>query len=111
MIILYAAGVSTFVFRLKAPRPSFALDMTDEEREIMARHAAYWKPFIQSGQMVVFGPVLDGGGSWGLGVIEADDEDELRELAAGDPVVTSGTATIEVGRMLAGFVRPRPSVT
>lgn len=47
----------------------------------MARHAAYWKPLVDSGQMVVFGPVLDGGGSWGLGVIEADDENEPRAFA------------------------------
>ncbi|MBV9411980.1 MAG: hypothetical protein JO148_10305 [Acidimicrobiia bacterium] len=99
--------MSTFVFRLKAPRPNFALDMTDEEREIMGRHAAYWQPLVESGQMVVFGPVLDGTGSWGLGVVEADDEDELRAFAAGDPVVTTGTATIEMGKMLAGFVRNR----
>ena len=55
--------MSAFVLRLEAPRPTFALDMTDEEREIMARHAAYWQPLIDSGQMVVFGPVLDGSGS------------------------------------------------
>jgi uncharacterized protein len=95
------------VFRLIAPRPTFALDMTDEEREVMGRHAAYWQPFVDSGQMVVFGPVLDGTGSWGLGVIEAEDEDELRALAEGDPVVTTGTAEIELGKMLGGFVRPR----
>jgi uncharacterized protein len=99
--------MSTFVFRLKAPRPTFALDMTDEEREIMGRHAAHWQPFIDSGQMVIFGPVLDGTGSWGIGVIEADDEQELRAFAAGDPVVTTGTAEIELGKMLAGFVRPK----
>jgi uncharacterized protein YciI len=99
--------MTTFVFRLEAPRPTFALDMTDEEREIMGRHAAYWQPFIDSGQMVIFGPVLDSTGSWGLGVIEAADEDELRTFAAGDPVVTTGTAKIELGEMLAGFVRPR----
>ena len=99
--------MSTFVFKLKAPRPTFALDMTDEEREVMAQHAAYWQPLIHSGQMVVFGPVLDSSGSWGLGVVEADDEDEVRAFAAGDPVVVSETATIEVGKMLAGFVRPR----
>ena len=98
--------MSTFVFRLKAPRPTFALDMTDEEREIMGRHAAYWQPLIDAGRMVTFGPVLDTTGSWGLGVIEADDEEEIRAFAAGDPVVTSGTADLEVGRMLAGFVRP-----
>jgi uncharacterized protein YciI len=99
--------MATFVFRLKAPRPDFALDMSDEEREVMGRHAAYWQPFIESGEMVVFGPVLDGTGSWGLGVVEAEDEDELRAFAAGDPVIVTGTAEIELGRMLAGFVRPR----
>jgi uncharacterized protein YciI len=96
----------TFVFRLKAPRPTFALDMTDEEREIMGRHAAHWQPFIDSGQMVIFGPVLDGTGSWGLGVVEADDEEELRKFASADPVVTTGTGMIEMGKLLQGFVRP-----
>jgi uncharacterized protein len=103
--------VDIFVFRLKAPRPNFALDMSDEEREIMARHAAHWQPFIDSGQMVVFGPVLDASGSWGLGVVEAEAEDELRAFAADDPVVTTGTADIEVGKMRAGFVRPPSTVS
>jgi uncharacterized protein YciI len=98
--------VATFVFRLQAPRPTFALDMSDEEREIMGRHAAHWQPLVDSGQMVVFGPVLDDTGSWGLGVVEAEDEDELRAFAARDPVVTTGTARIEMGKMLTGFVRP-----
>ena|ERR1700722_13417099 len=98
--------MSTFVFRLKAPRPTFALDMTDEERETMARHAAYWQPMVDSGRMIIFGPVLDGSGSWGLGVVEADDEDEIRAFASGDPAVTSGTAELEVGKLLAGYVRP-----
>jgi uncharacterized protein len=99
--------MSIFVFRLEAPRPSFALDMTDEEQEIMGRHAAYWQRFIESGQMVVFGPVLDSSGSWGLGVIEAEEEDELRALAADDPAVTAGIAKLEFGELLTGFVRPR----
>ena len=72
----------------------------------MGRHAAYWQPFIDSGQMVVFGPVIDGTGYWGLGVVEAQDEAELRAFAARDPAVTSGTAELEIGKLLAGFVRP-----
>ena len=99
--------MDTFVLRVRAPRPTFALDMSEEERAVMGRHAAYWQPVIEEGRMVVFGPVLDSTGSWGLGVLEAEDEDELRAFAAEDPVVTSGTAELEIGKMLAGFVRPR----
>jgi uncharacterized protein len=99
--------MSTFVFRLIAPRPTFALDMTDEERQIMGRHAAHWQPMIDAGRMVVFGPVLDATGSWGLGVVEADNEAEIRALAAQDPVVTTGTGRVEVGTMLGGLVRLR----
>jgi uncharacterized protein len=96
--------MSTYVFRLISPRPTFALDMTDEEQKVMERHAAYWQPLIESGRMVVFGPVLDTG-SWGLGVVEAENEDDLRAFAARDPAVTSGTAQLELGKLLAGFVR------
>ena len=72
----------------------------------MERHAAHWQPYLESGRMVVFGPVLDDDGSFGLGVVEADDEDKLRAFVAADPVVTTGTAQIVVGKLLAGFVRP-----
>jgi len=89
-----------------ASRSTFALDMTEDEREIMRQHAAHWQPWIVSGRMVLFGPVLDGSGSWGLGVLEADDEDEVRAFVASDPAVVNGVARMEIGRMLAGFVRP-----
>jgi uncharacterized protein len=101
--------MATFVFRLHGVRPNLALDMSDEERDIMTRHAAHWAPYIESGQMVVFGPVLDETGSWGLGVVEASDEHELRAFADEDPVVTTGTGTITVGSMPGGLVRGRPS--
>jgi uncharacterized protein len=98
--------VATFVFRLLAPRPTFAIDMTDVGREIMVRHAAHWQPLIDSGQMVVFGPVFDATGSWGLGVVQSDDEAAMRAFAASDPVVTTKTGRIEMGTLLTGFVRP-----
>jgi hypothetical protein len=97
----------TFVLRLKAPRPNFAETMTDSEREIMGLHAAHWRPYLDRGDMVVFGPILTDDDSYGLAVVETDDEQALREFAAQDPVVTSGTAVFEFGRMAAGTVRGR----
>ncbi len=95
----------TFVLRLIAPRPSFAQTITDAEREIMGRHAAHWAPYLERGEMVVFGPILTDDDSYGLAVVETDDEQALRDFAANDPVVTTGTATFELGRMAAGYVR------
>ena len=95
----------TFVLRLKAPRRNFAQTMTDAEREIMGRHAAHWRPYLDSGEMVVFGPILTDDDSYGLAVVETEDEQALREFAADDPVVRTGTASFEFGRMAAGHVR------
>jgi uncharacterized protein YciI len=79
--------------------------LTDSEREIMGRHASYWSPYLERGDMVVFGPILTDDDSYGLAVVETHDEQALREFAAQDPVVTTGTAAFEVGRMAAGYVR------
>jgi hypothetical protein len=97
----------TFALRLKAPRPDFAQTLTDSERAIMERHAAHWRPYLDRGDMVVFGPVLTDSDSYGLAVVDTDDEQALRDFAAQDPVVTTGTATYEVGRMASGYVRER----
>jgi uncharacterized protein len=97
----------TFVLRLIAPRPNFAQTITDSERAIMNSHAAHWRPYLARGDMVVFGPILTDEDSYGLAVVETDDEQALREFAGRDPVVTSGTAAFEFGRMAAGTVRER----
>jgi hypothetical protein len=99
--------MATFVLRLIAPRPSFAQTLTDSEREIMNSHAAHWRPYLERGDMVVFGPVLTDDDSYGLAVVETEDEQGLLEFAARDPVVTSGTAAFELGRLAAGHVRER----
>ncbi len=95
----------TFVLRLIAPRPNFAQTLTDTEREIINSHAAHWRPYLERGEMVVFGPVLTDEDSYRLAVVETKDEQALRDFAARDPVVTSGTASFELGRLAAGHVR------
>jgi uncharacterized protein YciI len=64
--------------------------MTDDERKVMMAHSAYWKGLLEKGNAIVFGPVLDPTGGWGLGVLEGANEAELRGLFADDPVTKSG---------------------
>jgi uncharacterized protein YndB with AHSA1/START domain len=79
-----------FFCRLLPPRPSFAMDMSPEEAEVMKTHAAYWRALLARGTAVVFGPVGDPAGPWGMGVLRVADEAELARLQAEDPAVLSG---------------------
>jgi uncharacterized protein YciI len=87
------------VYKVVPPRPTFDVDATDEEQGIMGQHVAYWQGLMGEGRVVIFGPVSSPSGAWGLGVVEAKDEQELHEIAASDPSITSGLCTYEVGTM------------
>jgi uncharacterized protein len=98
--------VSHFVYKLTPPRPSFGPgDMTEAEAAVMADHAGYWSQHLADGRAVVFGPVTDPTGNWGLAVVEADTEADVRALRHGDPAVTSGLATAEILAMPVAIVR------
>jgi len=71
--------------RTNNPRPLFHVDMTPAEREIMTKHVAYWSEKGQQGIAIVFGPVLDPKGVYGIGVYQVDDLDHMRRLLADDP--------------------------
>jgi uncharacterized protein YndB with AHSA1/START domain len=85
-----AAPDRYFFCRLLPPRPSFAMDMSAEERATMQAHGAYWRGHMNRGHVVVFGPVGDPQGPWGLGVIRVADEATAQAFAAQDPAVLSG---------------------
>ena len=75
--------------------------MTEKEKEIMRQHAAYWKEKADLGIALVYGPVLDPKGVYGLGIIEVDNEDQARAYAADDPAVKSGLNKTEIHPMRA----------
>jgi uncharacterized protein YndB with AHSA1/START domain len=85
-----AAADKFFLCRLHAPRPTFVMDMTDEERAVMQEHGLYWRAAMAAGNVVVFGPVGDPQGPWGMGVVRAVDEAALRAWADKDPAILSG---------------------
>ena len=91
-----------FFVKTQNPRPTFHLDMTDEERAIMQRHVAYWSGYAEQGVAVVFGPVMDPQGVYGIGVYQARDEAEMRALLRDDPAI--GLLEYEVFPMLRAVV-------
>lgn len=74
-----------FALKLVAPRPTFAFDMTDDERSIMQEHSDYWRKLMKHGKVIVFGPVMDPNGPYGLGVVRLDTEEELNDFMHNDP--------------------------
>jgi uncharacterized protein len=94
-----------FVYKLVPPHPTFFTDQTEQEQKVMAEHVAYWSQLLAAGRAVVFGPVLDPAGVFGLAIVEAD-EAEFARIAVGDPVVRAGIGTVETHPMPGAIVRP-----
>jgi uncharacterized protein len=87
---------SYFLYKLIPPRPSFPVDMSETEAAIMTEHFAYWQDLINRDSVLIYGPVADPNGAWGLAIVTADGESEVREIGAADPAVSSRLATFDV---------------
>jgi uncharacterized protein len=74
-----------FFLKLVPARPTFAQDMSAEERAIMQEHVGYWSELMKQGKVHVYGPVLDPAGVYGIGIVEADSMAEVDELIELDP--------------------------
>jgi uncharacterized protein YciI len=77
-----------FFVKLIPPRTTFSQDMTADERRVMQQHVEYWTDLMDKKFAIVFGPVMDPVGVYGIGVIQAENEDQLRTLIDGDPAKT-----------------------
>jgi uncharacterized protein YciI len=84
-----------FVLKTIPPRPTFQQDMTEEERNIMKQHVAYWTDKADKGIAIVFGPVFDTKGGYGLGIVEVDNENQVHILIDDDPAVKSALLATE----------------
>jgi uncharacterized protein len=91
-----------FLFRLVPPRADFAQTLTPSEQETMKQHAEYWQRLLDNGRVVVFGPVADPEGMWGLGVVRAESHEDVVLLGQNDPAISSGVATFDVMEIVGG---------
>jgi uncharacterized protein YndB with AHSA1/START domain len=90
MHFVAAAPDKFFMCKLIGPRPTFPADMTPVERAAMLEHVAYWTELMGKGTAIVFGPVAEPSGVWGLGVIRVSTPAEVEALTANDPTIRAG---------------------
>jgi hypothetical protein len=76
-----------FLFKLIPPRPTFPADMTQAEARLMQEHSSYWRDLMDKGFVVVFGPVSDPKGPYGIAVLQLKDNADANLLCANDPTI------------------------
>ena len=79
-----------FLAKLIPPRPTFALDMSAEERGAMLAHQDYWLPQLNAGLVLLMGPVVDPKGGYGVMVANVPSLKMLEEWQSQDPIIRSG---------------------
>ena len=79
-----------FLSKLIPPRPTFALDMSGEERDVMLAHQDYWLPHVNAGLVLVMGPVLDPKGAYGVMIVNTPSLKLLEDWEASDPIILAG---------------------
>lgn len=73
----------------------------------MQEHVAYWLGLMKERKVVVVGPVLDPKGTYGIAVLEVEDESIAQDIASNDPEITSQAhLRFEVHSMIDAKVRP-----
>ncbi len=101
-----------YLYKLIPPRPTFADDMDEDEQMVMGQHVGYWSELAETGTALVFGPVADPAGAYGLAIVDADSEADVRGIGDADPAVTSRVCTYDVYAMpqtIVGQPRATPS--
>ena len=81
------AWTKYFLYKLIPPRPTFPADMTPAEAKLMQEHSAYWRDLMGKGLVIVFGPVSDPEGTYGIAVVQLEDNADANVLGANDPII------------------------
>lgn len=80
-----------YLLKLNPPRPTFSQDMSPDERSVMQQHITYWTGLMNEGHVLAFGPVLDPAGVYGVGIIEADSDEQVKKFMENDPAIEINT--------------------
>jgi uncharacterized protein YciI len=86
--------VNHYLITYKPPRADFAENATAEETVVIERHFEYLKNKLADGSLMLAGRTEDS--SFGIAVIQANNEKEARKILDNDPAVKEGVFRAEL---------------
>jgi uncharacterized protein len=86
----------SFLVILRPVREEMPFEPTEDEARIVSEHYDYLVKLRDEGRLVVAGPSIKRGDTFGIGVLDVDDEDEVQSIVRADPAITSGVMTAEI---------------
>lgn len=90
-----------FFYKMLPPRADFHVHQSDHEQQIMQRHMEYWQQQAASKKAIVFGPVFDPAGVYGMAIIATESRDDAEMIAQNDPAISEGLCAYELAPMRA----------
>ena len=81
---------------LRPVREQMAFEPTEEEARVVSAHYEYLVRLRDEAKLVVAGPSIVEGDTFGIGVLDVDDEAEARAIVEADPAVSGGVMTAEL---------------
>ncbi|MEA9557559.1 YciI family protein [Xanthomonas nasturtii] len=82
--------MKAFLTKWIPPRADFLPTMTEQEAGQMQAHGAWLEDHLHNGRIVAHGPVLDPAGSYGVALWQLQDDQDISELTAQDPIIRAG---------------------
>jgi len=79
---------------IKPYRQDFIINPKEEEEQIMSDHFLYLKSLLEQQKLYLAGPTLIPEDPFGLIILEADTEEDARNLLENDPSVKAGIQKI-----------------
>jgi hypothetical protein len=79
-----------YYLKLNSPRGTFPQDISPGEAKTMAEHSVYWKKLLDEKTCLIYGPVLDPKGFYGIGIVCVENEEQVRSLIENDPANSLG---------------------
>jgi uncharacterized protein YciI len=98
--------MADWIFFMHPYRDRFMETMTQAEQDAFAQHMQWLQELDAEGRLILAGPCL-GDTNTGVGVFEAVDEAEAKEIVAREPVTSSGLMRPDLRPFALGFARSR----